>query len=185
MKKINFIKLLKLYEIYLYGGNILKKLAFATIFLTILFLGACSGTVDESKNTSDSKSKNTSDSESKSTLLEEPVVINGIEFTVKEQKKVNSIITDDKKEYELYRFEIFGKNLSYQKSSGFGSNEFVVVTTDGKEQVPDSRMTYFGEEIEGNKELIGDLYFSLEDDQKIEKLQYKIDGKLIHSWDIK
>lgn len=161
-----------LYEIIFMEEFDMKKKIIGFSIAALFFLGGCSAINTGTKATTDNNK------------TYETVVIDTIQFKVKPLNKVNVIKKDGKKTQSLYGFEIKGENLSYLESPGFGSSDFVLTTEDGKEHEIDDSIAYFGSEIAPNKSYTGKVFFSLDKNHKPKQLQYKLNNKVIFSWDV-
>lgn len=163
----------------------MKKLAIGISVTTILFLGACSTTTNESKD-STKKGDKTEVVQKQTTAnkLDEPIVVDGIELTIKQLKTTIVSKNEGKENKLLYGFDIHGKNISGAKL-GLGAIDFIVTTTDGKEHKIDDTVSNFGNEVEFDKSISGKAYFSIDKDQKVKQIQYKPIDKVLASWDVK
>ena len=163
----------------------MKKLAIGLILTAMLLLGACSATITNSKETN-KKEDNTETikKQSSANKLGETIVVNGMELTLKQLKTTKVLKNDGKETKVLYGFEINGKNISDAKL-GLGSIDFLVTTSGEKEHTIDDTASNFGNEIEPDKTISGKAYFSIDEDQKVEQIQYKPMDKVLASWKVK
>lgn len=163
----------------------MKKFMLGIVLLAILFLGACSSSSTKKKSTNEKKENSSlTKKEVSASNLDEPIIVNGLELTIKQLKTKTMVGNEGKDKKSVYGVEISGKNIG-SGASGLGAIDFVVTTTDGKEHKVDDNFMNFGDEIPQDKTLSGKAYFVIDKNQKIAQLQYKPVDKVLVSWNLK
>lgn len=134
--------------------------------------------------------KNTKESENQETKNENEIVnknldtliADGLKISVSEPNKEKK--NDGKKMQVVYTFHVKGENVS-SSERGLGSIDFVLETKDQKILQPDPDMETFGDDIVPGKTIKGPVSFTLDENQKPEKLMYQISDKTLAEWQVK
>ncbi|MBC1936805.1 hypothetical protein HCA69_10535 [Listeria grandensis] len=163
----------------------MKKTVLISCIIAVGLLGGCSLAESEKidqVNQGTNQTKQVDKQEKVADDLNKPVVVDGIELTVKQEET-----TDMKKgdlTNRLYSFSISGKNISTTKK-GLGAIDFLVKTTNGKKIKVDDSLETFGNEIEKDKTITGRAYFSVGANEKVSEIEYKPADDVLMVWKIK
>ncbi|WP_348921855.1 DUF4352 domain-containing protein [Enterococcus rotai] len=111
-----------------------------------------------------------------------PVVVDGIEITISDMQ-TREAVGEKQAKQTLYSFHVKGKNISFSEK-GLGSIDFILKTKDGKEHTISENYNIFGDGIDENEEIEGDLYFLLDNDAEVESLEYKPLDDVLMTWEL-
>ncbi|MBO1301128.1 MULTISPECIES: DUF4352 domain-containing protein [Enterococcus] len=157
-----------------------KLLLFSTILLLSLpILTSCKNTNNHATTTTSSSALDIETQ--KVDGIGKATVIDGLEITINKPEK--KAITDEKGDKILYTFHVKGKNIS-SVTKGLGSIDFSLETKDGKQHSVSTNYTVFGQELDANQEIEGDLYFELNKNDSIEQLIYLVSDQKHIAWDL-
>lgn len=154
----------------------MKKLL---LVLVCLFgLVGCAGNKTNDFKADNNKMRKTSTIESKS-----PEVIDGLEITVSNLSEKISVNKNGKRQ-KLYIFEVVAKNIG-QDVKGLGAIDFVMVTDKNRAYSIDIETPAFGGEVQPSETTSGKMYFSVPVNEKVSKIKYQPEKKVLETWKIK
>lgn len=151
------------------------------VLLSIPMLTSCKNNNKNTLKNSTSSSSELNIETQQINSLGEASVIDGLEITVNKPEKKE--IKDDKKDKVLYTIHVKGKNIS-SVSKGLGSIDFRLQTKDGKQHSVSTKYNIFGQEINPDEEIEGDLYFELDKKDDVDQLVYFLSDQKHIAWNL-
>ncbi|MBC9722798.1 MAG: DUF4352 domain-containing protein [Lactobacillus sp.] len=142
----------------------------------VLLLSACS-TQKKSSNTTD-----TTGTAESSQITKNDTIVDGIELKVSGVTK-KTVVDAKKKKCTVYFAKVEGKNVS-SSAKGLGAIDFLLKMKDGKEKEVSTDLNSFGNEIQPEATIKGELYFPLKENEIPKSIEYKPANDVLYSWNV-